>query len=81
MKRIFTAAAIAAVSAALTIGLPATAQEQTADAVMTELAELGMETDGLVLTEEQVLSIQAILSDASYDEAEKVAQIEAMVDQ
>lgn len=65
-------------SIALLGGAPAFSQEQTADAVMTGMAELGMEVEGLVLSEEQVLEIQAVLND-TIDDTEKVTAIEALL--
>ncbi len=78
MKITLSAAAIA-LSIALLTGAPVAAQQQTADAVMTEMTTLGMDTEGMVLTEEQVLQIQAVLNDASNDDEEKVTQIEEML--
>lgn len=75
MKRIFAAT----VSLALLAGAGLYAQEQTADAVLTGMTELGIETEGLVLTEQQVLEIQAILNDTE-DDASKVTAIEALLE-
>ncbi len=79
MKRLLSAASAAALSLALLAGAPLVAQEQTADAVMTGMAELGMDVEGMVLTEEQVLQIQAILSEGSEEETTKVDRIEELL--
>jgi hypothetical protein len=78
MKRFLIAISAAALSAALLVGSPAFAQEQTADAVMTGMSELGINVEGLVLTEEQVLQVEAILNGTDAD-AEKVAQINQLL--
>ncbi len=75
MRRLTIAAAAAAVSVFVVAGAPAFAQEQTADAALTGMAQLGIDTEGVMLTEEQVLQITAILSDAGLDDAEKTEQI------
>jgi hypothetical protein len=69
----------AALSFALLAGAPVVAQTQTADAVMAGMAQLGMDTEGLVLTEEQVLQVEAILNDAGPDDSAKVAQINQLL--
>lgn len=79
MKHLLSAASAAALSFALLAGAPAVAQEQTEDAVMAGLAELGMDTSGMTLTEEQVLQVQAILNDAGTSDEDKVMQIEALL--
>lgn len=79
MTRFLSAASAAALSLALLAGAPLVAQEQTADAVMAEMAELGIDTEGMVLTEEQVLQIQAILSEGSEEEETKVSRIEELL--
>ena len=79
MKRLFVAASAAALAVALVAGAPSFAQTQTADAVLTGIAELGINTDGLVLTEEQVLEVQTILNDASQDDAAKVTAINTLL--
>lgn len=73
MKRILSAAAL---GAALLAAAPVAtfAQQQTADAVMDGMAAIGIKTDGLVLTEEQVLEIEAVLN-TEVDQSEKVAKI------
>ncbi len=78
MTRLFAAASAAMLSLALVAGVPAVAQEQTADAVMTGMAELGMDTEGLVLTEDQVLQIQTILNGTN-DDNEKVDEINQLL--
>ena len=77
MKRILTAAALglALFSAAPVITF---AQQQTADAVMDGMEALGMKTEGLVLTEEQVLQVEAVLN-GSDDESAKVAKINELL--
>ena len=79
MKLMLSTASAVALSFALLAGAPVAAQEQTADAVMSEMATLGMDTEGMVLTEEQVLQIQAVLNDAGNDDEETVAQIEMLI--
>ena len=79
MKLMLSTASAVALSFALLAGAPVAAQEQTADAVMSEMATLGMDTEGMVLTEEQVLQIQAVLNDAGNDDEEKVEQIEMLI--
>jgi hypothetical protein len=79
MARLFNAASAAALSLIMLAAAPVGAQEQTADAVMAELAELGIDTDGMALTDEQVLAVQAVLSDAGTRESDKVAQIETLL--
>jgi len=78
MKRLIVAASAAALSAALLVGAPTFAQTQTADAVLTGIAELGIPTEGLVLTEEQVLQVQTILNGADGNE-DKVAKINTLL--
>jgi hypothetical protein len=77
MRRFVSAACAAALSAVLA-GAPALAQTQTADAVMDQMAELGIETEGLMLTEEQVLQVEAILNEAS-DPSDKVSRINELL--
>ena len=79
MKRLLAAASAAALSAALLAGAPTFAQDQTADAAMTGMSQLGINTDGLMLTEDQVLQVTSILNDASRDETEKVAAINELL--
>lgn len=79
MKRLLVAASTVALSVALLAGAPAFAQEQTADAVMTGMSQLGIETDGLTLTDDQVLQVNTILSDASRDDTEKVSAINELL--
>ena len=78
MKRFLSASAAAVLSAALLVSAPSFAQTQTADAVMTGMSELGINTEGMVLTEEQVLQVEAILSGTDPD-ADKVAQINQLL--
>jgi hypothetical protein len=63
---------------ALLAGSPVGAQQQTADAVMDGMAQLGIETEGLVLTEEQVLQVETILNGTG-EESEKVSQINQLL--
>lgn len=77
MNRILSAASAAALALALAAA-PVFAQQQTADAVMDGMAAIGMNVEGLVLTEEQVLQIEAILNGTG-EESEKVAQINALL--
>ena len=79
MNRILAIASAAAVSLALLSGAPAFAQAQTADAVMTGMSELGINTEGLVLTEEQVLQVEAVLNDAGQTPEEKTAAINTLL--
>jgi len=78
MRRVILAAAAATVSFGM-LAAPVFAQTQTAEATISSMSELGMNVEGLVLTEEQVLQIQAVLNDASQDDTEKVAAIEALL--
>lgn len=78
MKRLLVATSAAALSAALLVGAPTFAQTQTADAVLTGIAELGIPTEGLVLTEDQVLEVEAILNGTEGD-ADKVAKINTLL--
>ncbi len=78
MKPILTSASALALALALLAGAPAVAQEQTADAVMTGMTQLGMDTEGMVLTEEQVLQVQAVLSTTD-DDRIKVDRIEELL--
>lgn len=79
MKKFLSAVSAAALSMALLSGAPALAQDQqTIDAVMAGMAELGFDTAGMELSEDQVLRIQAILNEASDDSA-KTSQIETVV--
>jgi len=79
VKNILASASAALLAITLLGGAPAFAQDQTADAVMTGMAELGMEVEGLVLTEEQVLEIQAVLND-TIDDTAKVTAIETLLE-
>lgn len=79
MKTMLATASAIALSFALLTGAPVVAQEQTADAVMTGMSELGMDVEGMVLTEEQVLQIQAILNEGSEEDETKVARIEELL--
>lgn len=79
MKRFLVGISSAVLSVALLAGAPAFAQTQTADAVLTGMAQLGMHTEDLVLTEDQVLQVQAILNDAAQGDADKVAAINALL--
>ncbi len=79
MNRFLAAASAAALSVALLSGAPTFAQTQTADAVMTGMSELGMNVEGLVLTEEQVLQVEAILNDAGQTPEDKTAAINALL--
>lgn len=78
MKRFLVGISAAALSAALLAGAPAFSQEQTADAVMTGMSELGINVEGLVLTEDQVLQVQTILNGTDGD-ADKVAKINTLL--
>lgn len=78
MNRIHFVASTAGLALALLAGAPALAQEQTAAEVMTELEQMGIDTDGLVLTEDEVLQIDLILSGTDTDVVKK-AEIEALM--
>lgn len=77
MKRILAAAALGAVIFAAA-PVATFAQQQTADAVMDGMEALGMKTDGLVLTEEQVLQIEAVLNGTEQDSM-KVSKIDEII--
>ena len=79
VKSMLSTASAVALSFALLAGVPAGAQEQTADAVMNEMSELGMDVEGMVLTEEQVLQIQAILGEGSEEDTTKVDRINELL--
>jgi hypothetical protein len=79
MRKVLNAAASLAVVLVLTGVAPAMAQVELAENIQTGLSELGIATDGLVLTEEQVLQIENILNDASMDAAGKTAQINEII--
>lgn len=79
MKSLLSTTSAAALAFALLAGAPVAAQEQTADAVMSELAQLGIDTEGMVLTEEQVLQLTAILNDAGPGDEEKVMRINELL--
>ena len=79
MKFMLTTASAVALSFALLAAAPVAAQEQTADAVMNGMTQLGMDVEGLVLTEEQVLQIQAILNEGSEEDQNKVDRINELL--
>lgn len=79
MKHFLVGLSAAALSAALLAAGPMLAQTQTADAVLTGMSALGINVDGLVLTEDQVLQVEAILNDAGQDDASKVAAIDTLL--
>jgi hypothetical protein len=72
--------AVSLAVAAFLVGVsPAMAQVELAENIQTGLSELGIATDGLVLTEEQVAQIENVLNDASMDAAGKTAEINAII--
>ncbi|MBP7003105.1 hypothetical protein [Amaricoccus sp.] len=70
--------AAAALALALMSAPAALAQAETAEAVLDQMAALGVEVEGLVLTEDQVLRIESVLDGTDGDEA-KVAEIEKIL--
>ena len=78
MKRLVSVLAAGATALVLLAGTPVGAQQQTADAVMDGMEQLGIETDGLVMTEEQVLQVETILNGTG-EESEKVLQINQLL--
>lgn len=79
MQRLLSAASAAALSLVLLGAAPGFAQDQqTLDAVMAGMAQLGIETADMELSEDQVLRIQAVLNEPG-DDSEKTSQIETIV--
>lgn len=79
MRKLLATASSLAVAFVLFAGAPAVAQVELAENIQTGLSELGIATDGLVLTEDQVMQIENVLNDASASEADKTAQINAII--
>ena len=79
MERFLSTASAAALAFALVAGAPVIAQEQTAEAAIAGMSQLGMNVDGLVLTNDQVLQITSILNDEGSDPEEKVARINELL--
>lgn len=80
MRRVLSRAAAGLLALGLIAGAPVVtmAQVQTAEAVLDQMAALGMKTEGLVLTEDQVLQIESILNGTDDDSA-KVAAINELL--
>ena len=78
MRKVISAASAAVLSLGLLVATPGLAQVELGQSVVNGLTELGIDPEGWVLTEEQVLQLENVLnSDDSEDE--KRAQIEAIV--
>ena len=78
MNKITAAASAAFLSLALMAGVPAVAQTQLEDSVTAQLVSLGFQPADWVITEEQALQLQNVLSSNDSDE-EKRAQVEQIV--
>jgi hypothetical protein len=78
MTRLLLAASASALSLTLLAGAPSFAQTRTAEQVLLTMSGLGIETEGLVLTEEQVRQVELIL-ETNDDDPEKITRIKALL--
>lgn len=72
--KLMAAASAALLSLSMMVGTPAVAQERLDDAVTAQLISLGFTPGDWVMTEEQVLELQNVLSSTDSDD-EKQAQV------
>lgn len=77
--KLMAAASAALLSLSMMAGVPAIAQERLDDAVTAQLISLGFTPDDWVMTEEQTLELQNVLSSGDSDD-EKEAQVRSIME-
>lgn len=77
--KLIAAASAGLLSLSLMAGVPAVAQAQLEDSVTAQLISLGFQPADWVITEEQALELQNVLSSADSDDAKR-ARVEQIMD-